>query len=158
MRTNTYFNQIEGIGDGVLGDSVRWDDIAMKKHLRKIHRLPNTLALSWNGYWKTSIISLRNDELEPGLWCSGLSHYWHPLWVLIQIPAVLLPMQLLANGLGKAVTGSQAPMWEIERSRLLASGWPTHILCNHLGNEPQDGRLISLYLPVCVCARACVYT
>ena len=85
-------------------------------------------------------------------------HARDPIWVLVQIPAALLPIQLPAGGLGKQSRTAQSLGTLYLRGRprggswLLASSQRSTGCGGQLESESLDGRssslsLLSVYLP-----------
>lgn len=91
-------------------------------------------------------------------WCHHISivslHLQHqpPIWAPICVLAALLPIQLIANSLGKQQQIAQ--MLELlqshgrprKLSRLLASDRLSKSRCSHMGSEEADGSSLPLLL------------
>lgn len=89
---------------------------------------------------RSPVSCFKNELLGMLIWCSGLSLSTLPasIWLLIQLPVTLLPIQLHANAFEKAEedgcsAGAPVPVWDTRStSWLQILSWTNPGHCGHL--------------------------
>lgn len=90
------------------------------------------------------------------LWTRSSLTHWHPIWVLVRVLAALLPIQLPAHDLGKAVEDSRSSwacaIYVGDLEAPVSWLWPNpELVVMTLGSEATGKRFsLSLCLPVCL--------